>query len=901
MSKALSFMISNGGGDQYSKYICRAVLSNEFKSLSKEEKKLTRESKWILLSSEKWVSPHRDFGEEFSDLASSILDEGEYSDYSVINKVKGKSFKDAVRKIGLNGTEALRELGVLITNTNCILGISKDAYEILNDDQQRSFFRILTQNSHLLSKIKTRFPLYEFIKRVISDEVDMDKILSFVQEELYRVPKSSDMIHFLDSLREVEVETEEKPIKEELRSIFYIFFKEFLTQESFASEVLPEIKLVNQKGNWKNTHELCFGEEGVAKTYLLEKRAFECFTSRPFDKEDNPTDDGATLNNLNDYFRDWEDRVPKSIVGTFLALIACGQQDIVEYSESLLGGRSVEGLLEEICPDTDWHQDQEPFVSIVEGEDFRVRNILGEWMTVQPPSIGEVKSVFSAGSPKLDLNDKLNLSLQIIALDEFDDNEKLIVILRNSIMKLIENIFEIENATECEKLLDQLCEKSQIGVEMAKIQAIDSGLGYLSNLTMGMERSSNGVLALLQEMEKAQTKKAEKSTSNRKDVREKAETEYREIESDVKKRFRELLETFDQSTPCEEEEFLIKAVRRKISEDCMYSIGSVPFEIFQNADDSVIQLDESVRNQSDQFEIIVGEDRIFFKHRGRSINSWSRTARSMTEARELGYHADLGKMLFLNSSSKRAESEVTGQFGLGFKSIYLLGNIPKVASGDLFFEIRAGFYPRILPFDETEELRNLGSLGDATQSATVIEIPTHDIDPLEAIDRFEIMAPYLPLFGKGIREVKVLINEQETIYSAESLHEKPIFKLFNDERVLRLGDVQKGCVILNLNENGFIKFEDLPSIWVTGPTHENHPFGIMLNCSRVKLDIGRSKIHQSIDQSELADELGNLIGKDLLELSKYFSDVSFQKAAGLEELDDYGFWESLWELMTELR
>ncbi len=55
-------------------------------------------------------------------------------------------------------------------------------------------------------------------------------------------------------------------------------------------------------------------------------------------------------------------------------------------------------------------------------------------------------------------------------------------------------------------------------------------------------------------------------------------------------------------------------------------------------------------------------------------------------------------MLILNSSDKGEREElVTGKFGLGFKSVFFLTDRPQVASGDLAFEVRGGFFPVPLP------------------------------------------------------------------------------------------------------------------------------------------------------------------------------------------------------------
>ena len=91
-----------------------------------------------------------------------------------------------------------------------------------------------------------------------------------------------------------------------------------------------------------------------------------------------------------------------------------------------------------------------------------------------------------------------------------------------------------------------------------------------------------------------------------------------------------------------------------------------------------------------RFVIQQEDDKITFIHWGRPINKF-RSAQLNGRAR--GFHKDLEKMLILSNSDKsESPGNVTGKFGLGFKSVFLVTSKPRVASGQLGFEAVGGIF-----------------------------------------------------------------------------------------------------------------------------------------------------------------------------------------------------------------
>ena len=111
---------------------------------------------------------------------------------------------------------------------------------------------------------------------------------------------------------------------------------------------------------------------------------------------------------------------------------------------------------------------------------------------------------------------------------------------------------------------------------------------------------------------------------------------------------------------------ILQGVRQKISQD-QYDCASIPFEIFQNADDAYLQAElinnEIVRNAIFYLESL--DRKLQFAHWGRKINQFQGYDDNFDgRSQEFQYDLDLEKMLTLNASSKTEEN--SGKFGLGF-------------------------------------------------------------------------------------------------------------------------------------------------------------------------------------------------------------------------------------------
>jgi hypothetical protein len=143
-----------------------------------------------------------------------------------------------------------------------------------------------------------------------------------------------------------------------------------------------------------------------------------------------------------------------------------------------------------------------------------------------------------------------------------------------------------------------------------------------------------------------------------------------------------------------------------------YSPRSVLFELFQNADDAYVEGNRLAETGA-RFGVVVSADWVTVSHDGRPINR---------QGPDDAY--DLRKMVALHHSDKGEDGrEVTGKFGLGFKSVFLVCDEPRIVSGRLAVRIVVGSYPLALSADAGKKLRQRLP----TETSTLFYLPTREV------------------------------------------------------------------------------------------------------------------------------------------------------------------------------
>jgi hypothetical protein len=369
---------------------------------------------------------------------------------------------------------------------------------------------------------------------------------------------------------------------------------------------------------------------------------------------------------------------------------------------------------------------------------------------------------------------------------------------------------------------------------------------------------------------------------------------------------------------------LVEAVRRKMK-DFTYSAESIASELFQNADDAVVELKEMKKElnpQEQQFFICFDSkgNVLEILHWGRPINQHDYSG--FQDGLRRGFDQDLQKMLTLNFSDKGVHTDdgsaanVTGRFGLGFKSVFFVSDQPEVISGRLAFEIRGGFFPVPLSQNVAKEMRDkAGELGALGSVPTMIRLrsteQTESDEVTGVIGRFTRIAPVLTIFSRQIDSITIV---QDAVAKTWTKVEKKLTETGSSTNV-EIGNLAFFCfrcplrsdqypatVLFRLDSNGISALtDDLTGVWITTPTAERAELKWALNAP-FKPDTGRQRLAlNNIENRTIAENVARIWAEALIEL---FDETSkdwkrFAEQVGLHSSATFdSWWRQLWREVT---
>lgn len=354
---------------------------------------------------------------------------------------------------------------------------------------------------------------------------------------------------------------------------------------------------------------------------------------------------------------------------------------------------------------------------------------------------------------------------------------------------------------------------------------------------------------------------------------------------------------------------LLGGLRRKVGE-YRYRSHAVIFELFQNADDAAV---EAGGDAPGLFALRVGAESLTVMHQGRPVNRPGIRMDRETAAR------DLRKMLALGHSDKGHEGggpAVTGRFGLGFKSVFLLSDRPELLSGQLGVEVMGGLYPKSLDRTAADGLRAAlrdAGLSDAQGTACRLAL-REGMSATEAVAPYTHLAAYLAVFARKIRRC-LLCDDRGTAVEASwnelwrdgtgtviagALIPFPGGESLTPRRAITVhaGDA---TLLLALDSHGVSRVpETVPTVWVTAPTEERLDLGYVVNGPFV-LDVGRSQVDwNSSENGALFARLGPAFGEGLIRLFEATGGgwPGIAHLLGVSGDDPYSFWESAWAALT---
>lgn len=667
----------------------------------------------------------------------------------------------------------------------------------------------------------------------------------------------------------------------------------------FARRVLarPGVRLLNAAERWKAAGELAWPTHGVQPgDYLNQAQADALSSLHPREvaaretsqavAQGEPFDEAwrQTPRRLRDYFRPWTEFVTRETIGAFLAVLGDGYHGgLQEAAQDYLGQNTVDGIRDAIAlaatqpPETPLQQAlaYHRFACVLHDQPtVEVRSVLGGRIVVRLD--GERETIFLGSGVQAfpAAGDWTSRWLHLLCFDPAaagGDAECLQGLLRASAEQLLAWVFSQKNIN-LQPLWHKLGQPGQLHIRIAQNRVVEVAQAFLRQVGT---HHTPAIKAVLKEWDAADRRRAEAEENSRP-----VPVEVQKALVEAKQRLRELI-----TQNAETQQATLSAVRGKM-EQYQYAPSSVPFELWQNADDALIELGDLAYDASHSLALgcVVNVEKRSFAllHWGRLINEFQ--GAEGRNLRDRGFDQDLEKMVVQSVSDKggvgQAGVSVTGKFGLGFKSVFLVSDAPEVLSGSVDFAIRGGIYPVRLPAERRDALAQLLKqyAPDHWRRGTVIHLPLPpggQANPDQVLDLFRRLAPVLVIFSRRLKRLRLHRDGEAGIelvwrpnQVADGVECGNLDRL--DERVsnalVLTGNIGNDRVqwLLGLGSDGFVPLpKDVPVFWVTAPTRATPGYGFAVN-GPFEPDVGRVQLAlNSKRNEELADELARVLADRL--------------------------------------
>lgn len=736
-------------------------------------------------------------------------------------------------------------------------------------------------------------------------------------------------------------------------ALYNQYLQESITENphNFLQEILPNILLLNLANKWTSPETLSdYKPNSTADDFYIvnepQYKIIEEYLSKKIDEEEieyhniDELQDYETQQDkyelLSNYFKNWNHVYPETI-GSFLCLIMGNNLKLKELAQEYLGNTSIDIVLRALIPEKE-------LINFLISTKSLTDN------TIQLNSLTRKK--FQAERKKelshlCELNSLTNeITILPVHNPESKNKEELHQLLKKSIQELVE--FYGCNQ-DIDKFWANLTKPEQLDIDVTRNIILRSVQYIIERLRVNKTNPKIGDII-------EQLIQAEYELEGCKQYKQ----DYSFVSQKIDQLQEELAELLENDK--EVASNILEAVRNEIALNG-YNYTSIPFEIFQNADDAVVELEMMAKDEpspqplpENRFQFILKTENIIsasgqktnsaivMMYWGRPINCHRHPLYRSNDYKKRGFDRDLQKMLSFNQSNKshnfndknddgKSEIKVTGKFGLGFKSVHLISKEPRILSHRLAFTIFGGLLPsrNILGLVRTELEKELQKYNPDFSDATIIKLPIDknlNISSDNIINDFENLVSILLIFARQIKNCQFIRknNYEENLYKEEQW--KPQFFPNDIEQNIEIGQItinehKTNVICIKLEDNDLtsdsghllIAFhqqqnqikssltEDIPNIWVTAPTKEKLQLNFIVN-AQFDVDTGRSTIREFQRNTEIAEKLGKLLGKQLCILFEYSQNDwdYFRSIFHLgNEITIYQFWEFIWkELVISL-
>ena len=713
-------------------------------------------------------------------------------------------------------------------------------------------------------------------------------------------------------------------------NIYNLYLEIAAQYDNFADQVLPYICLLNRNNSWKISNKLCHnvGIDNIDEQHILNDEQadiiFPHLINNPIDinEQDENTINLQEISHnqcevLKQYFKDWEMHVYSEAIGAFLCLIAGNSQSLKDLAQGYLRRISSNDIYERLVGNAilrDFH------ISINSQKTQVLTSLTGQKFTANINSQdGLSKTLFIN---QLNSATKQLTLLPIKNLQNYN-SKQLHNVLKNSVYCLINHVYEANKQDlrkDIDNIWNDLTKSEQLELKVSRNVILNSAPFVIEML--GVDKQNESVKSIINELNQLEHTLEQYRSSNR---------HFQKIEQDIYQKKQDLGQLLEDETPNNQvSSDILQAVREKIKL-YGYHVSSIPFEIFQNADDALVELEMMGQNQplEDsrlQFIIECRRNTITMMHWGRPINCFRHPEHRHHDYSHRGFDRDLQKMLSFNQSNKyhsndvcdSSNAQVTGKFGLGFKSVYLICQQPCVFSNRIGFKVVGGFLPSNLGYLDYSNLRyQLKQYNQQLSDGTIVKLKIDKnigTSVESVLQDFESFVGLLLIFSRKVKRIQIIkdttqyrneINwEPQYLLGETSIQVGKIElnKISTHALCLELGNI--GTLAITLHETKDGLFASLPqnvsNIWVTAPTQEKLGLKFILN-AQFDVNTGRSTLIPSASNDKnlkLAEQLGDLLGKQLCKLFDLVNGnwEKFQELLQLRSnTTPYQFWQFIWD------
>lgn len=822
-----------------------------------------------------------------------------------------------------SGEEALPVLGQLMSEAGLSIGRST-----------RSVYRDLQQYMSTLVSIDL-LPAWGLLERA-TVATSMDAV------EKHLVPEVAKQLS-TDICRKTLAQIPELGLSGPVREVFGLYLREWRASapESELRKVLPELRLLSKAGTWVPAAELVAGVHGVVPEVVANDRQFEFLGGIAVDNRSTPTlelaemladESGAAQEQLRHSLEEFfEPLVSSSVKPAVGAVIGLFGERVAALAKSWLDPIAFDDYLEKLGWQDPGREDGVDRrvkwmgnktllqalatltirIAVLSGSKVSAKSLTGESLMVRLAPVNELQTLFVKADGWQGSSCRVHMRPATLLLDmEPQQQRDILMRTAESLLKVLYN----QQHANLSELFALANEADQVTLDVARGMILE-GLPQSLRSLPGIGRNKKLAQALVSldaaRRGAASAKRAGRSSPSAAASLEDALSELAAlVESDA-----------------EVQGAVLAGIKARVTHN-QYEVGSIPFEVFQNADDAVVEMQhlqhadgrpEFTPEAIGRFVMQSSDKTIRFAHWGRPINYAGRLASYKPE-----FANDLERMLMLGASAKDEDEGVTGKFGLGFKSVLLASSTPRVWSGDLCFDVVAGCLPRkwkVSPATRQfqQEVQNHSQ---RALRGTLIELPLDSRgNASEVTERFAGLAGLLPVFARKLRCV-VVGEEPHTwqprilrLASGRQIETGSVSLPVEDGRVhsgILVFRLDSGSVVLRIGTAGIEEFDRkaqpaVPGTWVTAPTRGTPARGVLLNAA-FQIDTGRATLALGKSATQinttLTQTLANEISPALIDLQSdsesNWPALAAQLGCSLS-VSPAGFWYGLWEkLLGEL-